>query len=570
MQHHFLINKLSAQNDLQMVATIRFVMAFLALLIIFINRGEPDRNVVQTYSTLIFYVLYSTLIFLCIKYSSKFFERVLRFLHWADVAWYLLLISLSSGTSSNFFFCFYFVVLYTSFLYGFSEGLKVTLFSAFSFILIGYFVSPPNSALEFDRFLLRPLYLIVIGYMMAHWGGYEIRTKRRLALLRDIVALSNPRFGVDRTLGTSTELLRSFYDSDGCLLIMNNSEADSYVVRRAERNNPENALQTHVLKFETAQNLIPLPENYAAVYEKSRHGIGRRFRRFYVCELPDKNNLKEYLEFYERIAEKLETNSFLTVPVYYRNQAVGRVFIFSNQANVFDSSDIDFLLQLINQFMPIVENIRLVDHLASSAADEERKKIARDIHDSIIQPYIGLQLGIESVINILDTKSDDRADDSKKAEIIKTRINRLKDLTEKGIEDLRGYINNLSNRRDFETNLLPAIRSYTEKFSNATGIPIEIKAEDHIQINDRLAAEIFQIVAEALSNVRRHTQSPSACIDLTTDKDKLILAIENNIIDNVITNFTPQSILERVKSLGGSLEVKQENKMTIIRVEIPL
>ena len=570
MPHHFLINKLPAQNDLQMVATIRFVMAFLALLIIFINRAEPDRKVVQTYSTLIFYVLYSTLIFLCIKYGSKVFEPVLKYLHWADVVWYLLLISLSSGTSSNFFFCFYFVVLYTSFLCGFSEGLKVTLFSAFSFILIGFFVSPPGSAFELDRFLLRPLYLIVIGYMMAHWGGYEIRTKRRLALLRDIVALSNPRFGVDRTLGTSTELLRSFYDADGCLLIMNDIEADSYVVRRAERNNPENALHTHALKFETAQKLIPLPENYAAVYEKSRHGIWGRFRRFYVCELPDKNNLKEYLKFYERIAEKLETNSFLTVPVYYRSQAVGRVFIFSNQAALFDSSDIDFLLQLINQFMPIVENIRLVDHLASSAAEEERKKIARDIHDSIIQPYIGLQLGIESVINILDTKSDDGANDSKKVEIIKTRINRLKNLTERGIDDLRGYINNLSNRRDFETNLLPAIRSYAEKFGNATGISIEIKVADHFQINDRLSAEVFQIVAEGLSNVRRHTHSPSALIDIATEDDKLILAIENNIIDNVITNFTPQSIFERVVSLGGSLEVRQENKKTIIRVEIPL
>src|SRR5215211_1339854 len=148
MPHNFLINKLPAQNDLQLVATIRFVMAFLALVIIFINSGEPDRNVIQTYSTLIFYVLYSILIFLCTKYGSKFFEPVVKYLHWADVVWYLLLISVSSGTSSNFFFCFYFVVLYTSFLYGFSEGLKVTFISAFSFILIGYFISPPVSAFE--------------------------------------------------------------------------------------------------------------------------------------------------------------------------------------------------------------------------------------------------------------------------------------------------------------------------------------------------------------------------------------------------------------------------------------
>jgi signal transduction histidine kinase len=570
MPQNALTDNISGQDDTQMVAAMRFVLTFAVLLIILINPAEPDRYILQTYSTLILYWFYSAAILLFIKYGNKFFEPVLRFLHWADLGWYLLLISLNSGTSSIFFFFFFFVVLYTSFLYGLSEGLKVTIFSALSFSLVGYFATPPGEEFELDRFLLRPTYLMVLGYMMAHWGGYEIRTKRRLALLRDIVALSNPRFGVDRTTGTIVELLRSFYNADGCLLIMSDLESGTYIARSADRNNPENARQTHPLNPRLANNFISLPENHAAVYERHNLGFLSGIRRFYVSELPEKHNLKEKKDIFERIAENLDTNSFLTVPVYFRKRAVGRVFIFSNKFSLFEPSDIDFLLQAINQFMPIVENIRLVDHLASSAAEEERKKIARDIHDSIIQPYIGLQLGIESVIAMLGTESNDHAADSKKAEIIRTRINRLKDLTEKGIEDLRGYINNLSSHRVSETNLLPAINSYAEKFGIATGISVEIKAEENIRINDRLAAEIFQIVAEGLSNIRRHTHSPSASIDLATGKDKLILAIENNIIDNVSANFTPQSIFERVKSLGGSLEVKQEDNRTIIRIEIPL
>lgn len=567
MPRRLFIRNFSGYSDTQMVAVIRFVLAASALLIIFLNPAEPDRYVFETYTTLILYALNSLAILLFIKYGFRHFEPVLKYLHWMDVAWYLLLVALSSGTSSLFFFFFFFVVLYVSFIYGYSEGLRVAVFSALSFTLVGYISSPPSPDFELDRFLLRPLYLIILGYMMAYWGGYEIRTKRRLELLRDVVALSNPRFGVDRTFGTIVELLRAFYDADGCLLMMRDPASNRSSLIRADRNDSESGRRSHSMTAETAEKLVPLPENYAAVYEKPGRGALKRLRRFYVSELPDKHNLRENREVFEEIAERLEAVSYLTVPVYYRNQAIGRAFVISGKLKIFDQSDIDFLLQVINQFMPIVENIRLVDHLASGAAEEERKKIARDIHDSIIQPYIGLQLGIESIINVLDANSND---DAKKAEIVKTRIKRLKDLTEKGIADLRSFIKNLSERRDFKANLLPSIHTFAEKFGSATGISIEINAADNIEINDRLAAEVFQIVAEGLSNVRRHTQSTSAHIDIAADKDKLILAIENTINDNVDNKFTPSSISERVKSLGGSLEIRQENKRTVVRAEIPL
>lgn len=48
--------------------------------------------------------------------------------------------------------------------------------------------------------LLCPAYLILLGSMMACWGGSETRLRRRLELLKDVGKLSNPRFGVDRTI----------------------------------------------------------------------------------------------------------------------------------------------------------------------------------------------------------------------------------------------------------------------------------------------------------------------------------------------------------------------------------
>ena len=62
---------------------------------------------------------------------------------------------------------------------------------------------------------------------------------------------------------------------------------------------------------------------------------------------------------------------------------------------------------LIEHVTPVLENIRLVDRLASEAAEYERQRIARDIHDGMIQPYIGLQLGLAAIRQKIERGNND-------------------------------------------------------------------------------------------------------------------------------------------------------------------
>ena len=171
----------------------RLVLACSALLIILLEPSQPNRLVVVTYTTLSLYALYSMLILLLARSESALIPSIRRWAHWADVAWYLGLIALSSGTSSIFFF--FFAILVASFRFGFGPGFQVTVVSAVLFTIIGYLTAPRGPAFELDRFLLRPVYLLVLGYMMAYWGGFEITLKRRLNLLNQMSTLSNPRQG---------------------------------------------------------------------------------------------------------------------------------------------------------------------------------------------------------------------------------------------------------------------------------------------------------------------------------------------------------------------------------------
>ena len=135
---------------------------------------------------------------------------------------------------------------------------------------------------------------------------------------------------------------------------------------------------------------------------------------------------------------------------------------------------------------------------------------------------------------------------------------------------MRNYTRGLIETGQHEGSLLPSIKRFAEKFTNATGITVEINSKGKIQIADRLSAEVFQIVAEGLSNIRKHTQSPSAKIDLDLKYNKFFLTIENIKDGKGDIDFKPVSISERVKSLGGFLEIKQEEEKTILSIEIPL
>jgi signal transduction histidine kinase len=234
---------------------------------------------------------------------------------------------------------------------------------------------------------------------------------------------------------------------------------------------------------------------------------------------------------------------------------------------MFERSDIKFLLQAIGHFLPIVENVRLVDRLASDAAEQERMRIARNIHDSIIQPYIGLQLGIESLSQYLKESNLDDAS----ARDLTQRTFRLEGMAKQSIDDLRNYVHGLSTSETGESSVLfDSLQRFTRTFTAGTGIGIFIEFEPGLRLRDRLAAEVFQMVAEALSNVRKHTTSRAATVRLAAEGEYLSIEILNYADNALETHFVPRSIAQRASSLGGNVAVTNDEESTKLRIAIPM
>lgn len=541
----------------------RVVLGTSALLVVLIEPTGPLN--VPIYLTLVLYSLYGLLIYhQSVRRNPLVAHKVIP---WLDLLWYVPLIAFSSHTNGLFYYFFFFSIIVASFSWGLSHGLRVTLASGISYTVVSLLSNGiPN---DLNYFLLAPIGLLIFGYIIARWGGYHTELKNRLKLLKEVTVFSNPRFGIDRTIKAILESIREFYDADACLLVIPGKpgDAESYQMYRVARGIHASRSAPPEIGREAAAQFLSPSLDYAVVYQKGQSSYTRLFdlkTRFFV----DSNSASS-----DKLAGMLEAQRYLSVPVYYRHQAVGRLYIVDGPIH-FESSDMDFMLQLMDHVTPVMENIRLIDNLASDAAEQERRRIAHDIHDSVIQPYLGLQFGLSALDQKLESGNTS----------IRGNVQELLELTNHELAELRRFVWGLKATEERANILLPAIERYAERFSLVTGIKVDVAAYGKIKVNDRLAAELFQIVAEGLSNVRRHAFCRDARVEISCRDSSLLLQIKNSrprIGANPdgergdghdgVRSFRPHSIAERAASLGGDTQVFVDDKdYTVVSVGIPL
>ncbi len=546
-------------GDSRLFGLTRLVLSLWALFAIYIDPVESNGLFGIVYTALILYTVYSSIICLFNFFSGKILPFYL--LHWFDIIWYLVLISFSRGTNSIFYFFFFFPILTASFRYGFSEGFRVTVISMLSFTILGFLTVPTGEIFELNRFVLRPGYLLILGFMMAYWGEQEILSKKQLALLRNVNRLANPRFGITQTITSVLEQLQVFYDADVCLLVVKGLNSSRYSLIKIARDANHNAPLIPVSK-EDISPLLAIPQRIA-VYFNSEQNVWKQMagkKKHYALDIKKNHSTEKYLEITEGIANFLEVKSLASLPLFLKEKQIGRLFIGTGRHN-FTQSDLEFILQITEQVMPMIENIRLLDDLASKSAERERVKISRDLHDSTVQPYLGLKFKLESILRKLSPD-----------EHLYGEVNELVGMVSKSVTDLRGYISNLKVESvGREPMLINAVKRQAAQFMKYHSIKVDINAPENLQIPDRLAAEVFQMVSEGLSNINRHTQSDCAFIKISIEHGSLVLIIENNnpCVGAPAQTFFPKSLAGRAKALGGNLRITHNGKTSVV-IKVPI
>lgn len=199
--------------------------------------------------------------------------------------------------------------------------------------------------------------------------------------------------------------------------------------------------------------------------------------------------------------------------------------------------------------------------------EEERRKVAREIHDGPAQSIANLVFRVELIENLLDK-------DINKA---KAELTELKSLVRSSIQDIRKIIYDLRPMSLDDLGLIPTLASYIDKFVKETGIEINFTIiGNQKRLSNTYEVTIFRIVQEALNNIFKHARARSGKVRLEYGLDNInLLIIDDGIgFDPVEINgekYGLASMKERCTLLGGRINIESRPKRgTIIKVILPL
>ncbi|MGH9354614.1 MAG: sensor histidine kinase, partial [Terriglobia bacterium] len=243
-----------------------------------------------------------------------------------------------------------------------------------------------------------------------------------------------------------------------------------------------------------------------------------------------------------------------------RNEWSGRVFLFDVQNASRMSRDLAFFHQLVREAAPAVHSAYLLGRLRFRARAIERARIARDLHDGVIQSLITLEMEVGVLRRQPVGASADAGE----------KLESVSKLLREEVIKLRELIDQLKVEDSAPRQLVERVAEMTSRFQRETGIRTSFSSDfDVVALPPRVSREVVQIVHEALTNARKHSGARHVQVRLISDDGFWKLVIEDDgkgfefsgrltHDDLDIARTGPLVIKERTRSIDAELAIESQ------------
>jgi signal transduction histidine kinase len=213
------------------------------------------------------------------------------------------------------------------------------------------------------------------------------------------------------------------------------------------------------------------------------------------------------------------------------------------------------------------EELRQLASYQERIKEDERKRIAREIHDELGQNLLALRIDI-AMLHARTGNTHPR---------LNRKVHSVLDQIDATMKSMRAIINNL-RPTVLDLGLNAAIEWQVKEFQRRTGIACELAIpESELEVDDGRATALFRILQESLNNVFRHARATKTRIEVRRAEDRLLMRVIDNGVGifpgcrRKANSFGLVGIKERVSTLGGELTITTEkDKGTALVVSIPV
>lgn len=270
------------------------------------------------------------------------------------------------------------------------------------------------------------------------------------------------------------------------------------------------------------------------------------------------------------------------IGVFYVGLLLGFLYVFSDRATLLDSvtgllvngGSIILLMMMFNQLfaqrqkaVDLAESLESANaKLAASAAkiesltlQNERQRMARELHDTLAQGVAGLVLQLEAVKAHLASNRTERA-----SAIVEQSITRARST----LAESRAAIDNL---RAVPVNVTDAVREQVERFKLSSGLVCELElAVTENQLAPETIDHAINILSESLTNIARHAQATQVRIVFAIQNQNLQLEVRDNgkgfnVNQNTSGHYGLVGMHERARLTGGMLSIESDSNGTCVQ-----
>jgi signal transduction histidine kinase len=279
-----------------------------------------------------------------------------------------------------------------------------------------------------------------------------------------------------------------------------------------------------------------------------------------------------------------ELKSVVSAPVHAHGRVHG-VLCLQRRDEGFPFGDKE--LEFLNQFLYITalalenafmlkeveqarESLRLLTGKMITIQEEERRRLAADIHDTLTQALIGISYKIQLCKELADREPDGVA----------AQMDKLLIKIDEAIDQSRNLISSLRPDLIDTMGLVPALERHVEGFSRETGIRVTTRFSEHLELPSEVNLCLFRVAQEALMNIYKHAQTNEAEMSLGTRNGEILFTVLDRGKGFVWASEIPPageksrlgllSMKERIQSIGGRVRIEAEiGQGCSIQVTIP-
>ncbi|MBI4260493.1 MAG: GAF domain-containing sensor histidine kinase, partial [Actinobacteria bacterium] len=255
----------------------------------------------------------------------------------------------------------------------------------------------------------------------------------------------------------------------------------------------------------------------------------------------------------------------IMAPLSARGEAFGTLLVSNGKGGrAFGEDDLRLVETFARQAAVALEYARFQREIQRLKVVEDRERIAKELHDGVIQSLFAVGMSLQGTAGLLDD------------EAMAGRIESAVEEIDHVVRDLRNYIFGLRPGILADRQLDQALRRLAEDFQerSSVAIAVEVDARVAAELSSR-AGDVVQLAREALSNVGRHAAASTCRLSLHREDSVAVLEVDDDG-----TGFDParvrgggqglRNLRERAASLGGSVDVRSApGEGTTVRIAIP-